>query len=294
METLRASDAAAAAALLTEACPWHPVSERRLRRKIFEQAGFDPELALAARGPDGKLDALVAAVEAPGDGGAIGAELVALGTRSGKRQRGLARQLYAELETRLRSRKAAEIVVRAGVLSSGVDLRYTAATTMLLRRLFVPTKVVYDMSLAPGRPIPECGPVEGYVFRPLTPDDAETLRTFCAAEFPDWGYAVGLIRPGEPCGVIGAFGPGREMVAFAGWNEYIFGPTGTAAEHRGRGLGRAVFWRAVRAMAAAGFGDRVCISVANVGYYARAFGGHVSAAAWHMRREFPGRPESAD
>ena len=293
-DRLDGRDAAAAAQLLSAACRWHPVSERRLRRKLFDHQGYQPDLALAVRGRTGRIDALAAAVVCGQSGSRPRAELVALATRPARRRRGLAGTLYAEIEARLQLRGVSEIAVGAGVLSSGLDLRYAAAVTMLLRRGFVPTGVVYDMALEPGRPAPELPGPEGFAIRDLAEGDRESLRALCAAEFPEWGYAPGLVRPGEPCGVIGAFDGQERLMAFAGWNEYIFGPTGTAAEHRGRGLGRAVFWRAVRAMGAAGFGERVCISVANVGYYARAFGGRVSAAAWHMRREIPGRPDPGD
>jgi len=289
-EAAQPSDASALAALLTESLPHHPTSERRLRRAFFQCDGFDPSLARVVRDARGRIDSIVAVVRLPDDEKGPRARLSLMATRAERRRQGLARKLYAEVETELRRRGVREIAIEGDALLSGLDLRYTPAATMLLRRLYVPTQVGYDMTLAPGRPVTESPEVAGFSFRPLAPEDKPALRTLCEAEFPGWRFAPELVRPGEPCGVVGAFAQDGSLAAFAGWNEYVFGPTGTAEIRRRKGLGEAVFRRAVRAMREAGFEKNICIGFANIGYYARAFGCHIRGTIWRMRKDLAGDP----
>ncbi len=289
-EPLHDTDAPELAEILTSSLLHHPVSEQRLRRHLFRHDGFDPALARCVRGTGGRIDAFVAAVALPDEGDAPRAQLLAFATRPERRRAGLARDLYAEVETELRRRGVRSIVVGAGPVPSGLDLRYRAAATLLLRRLYVPVAAGYDMTLDPDRPVPEPPEIPAFVFRNLLPSDAAALDALCGREFPDWRHAGGLIDTGGPSGVVGAFSPDGQLVSFAGWTEYIFGPTGTRAAFRRRGLGEGVFWRAIRAMRQAGYSKDILIGFANISYYARAFGCHVRGAVWRMHKDLSADP----
>lgn len=289
---LRAGDAAEVSALLAAALPEQPVPEERVRRGLFEHPGFDPALARASRSPSGRIESLAAAVRLPDGPDGARAQLAALATRPDSRRRGLARALYAEVETELRRRGAREVLAgHGGALGLRLDpLRCQAAATMLLRRLYAAVQVGYDMRLPPEAPAPEPRAPAGFALRALAPADAPALEALCAREFPGWKGTAALLRPGEPCGVSGAFAADGRLAAFAGWDRNLFGPTGTDPEFRRRGLGAAVFWHAVRAMRAAGFGGNLVIGCANVGYYARAFAAPIAAVVWRMRKDLAADP----
>lgn len=289
-EPLREADAPKLSEMLTSALPHHPVSEHRLRRLFFRHNGFDPALARCVRGTGNQIDAFGATVMLPAAENGLCAQLLALATRPERRRCGLMRGLYAEIETELRRRGVRFIVVGAGPIPSGLDLRYKAAATLLLRRLYVPTAVGYDMTLDPDRPVPAPPEIPGFAFRNLLPDDAPALDALCAEEFPDWRYASALIGTHGPSGVVGAFSPDGLLVSFAGWTEYIFGPTGTRSAFRRLGLGEGVFWRAIHAMRRAGYSRDILIGFANIGYYARAFGCHIRGTVWRMHKDLAADP----
>lgn len=289
-EPLCETDAAELSEMLSASLPHHPVSECRLRRLLFRHSGFDPVLARCVRGAGGRIDAFMAAVALPRNDEGLRAQLVAFATRPERRRSGLVRDLYAEVETELRWRGVRFILVGAGAVPSGLDLRYRAAATMLLRRLYVPVSVGYDMTLDPERPIPEPPQIAGFTFRNLLQDDIVQLDSLCEEEFPDWRYASELVQSGGRSGVVGAFSRDGRLVSFAGWTEYIFGPTGTRTAFRRRGLGEGVFWRAVHAMRRAGYGEDILIGFANIGYYARAFGCHIRGTVWRMSKDLAADP----
>ena len=291
-EPLLERDSSEISELLTSALPHHPVTEWRLRRELFRHPGFDPELARVTRGAEGRIDSLAAAVTLPEKEGRRQAQFMVMATRQGLRRRGLAGALYAELETTLRRRGVQDIVLANGVVPSGLDLRYPAAATMLLRRRYVPVSVHCDQTLDPEASVPADGPVpEGLRVRLLTRDDASALAVFCDREFPTWRWTPNMIEAGPACGVFGAFDRTTGRIgAFAGYAEYVFGPTGTARTHRRRGLGTAVFWPAVRALRKAMPDVPILIGNANFMYYARAFGCHVRGAVWNMRKDLTADP----
>ena len=280
------------AGLLSAALPHHPITERRLRSTFFQHAGFDTELICLARGADGRVESAVGAVILPDKEGRSQSQLMFVATRPAARRRGLARTLYAELETELRRRCVQDMIIAGGTIPSGLDLRYQAATTMFLRRLYAVTSVSYDQTLDPDSPLPtRQPPPEGFSVRRMTVEDTPLLASFCRREFPDWQGASGLIDTGPNCGVFGAFekGTGR-VAAFAGYCEYVFGPTGTARAHRRKGLGAAVFWPAIRELRAGMPHVPELIERANVPFYARAFGCHIRGTIWHMRKDLTADP----
>lgn len=291
-ESLCEPDINELSSMLTTALPHHPITERRLMNGLFRHAGFDAALARVERGKNGGIDSAVAAILLPDKDGRKRAQLLFVATRRELRRRGLAGGLYAEVETELRRRGVQDVTVSSGVISSGLDLRYTATVTMLLRRLYVSTRVVYDQTLDPDVPIPsERDAPEGFIVRDLTPSDISALDALCTQEFPGCRYSSGLINAGACCGVAGAFEQATgELAAFAGYSEYIFGPTGTAKRFRRRGLGESVFWLAVRAIKAGIPDVPVLIACANIGYYSRAFGCHICGVIWDMNKDLTADP----
>jgi predicted N-acetyltransferase YhbS len=286
--TICESDLPELSGLLSAALPHHPVNERQLRRRLLGQPGYDPALTRVEKSAGGNIESLVAALlpEQLSSDGRRQARLVALATRPESQRRGLARQLYAEVEGELRRRGVQDVMVGDGLVPSGLDLRYRAAVTMLLRRLYVPTDVGYDQTLDPEAAVPPATPPPaGFQVRLLSTADAPALEDLCAAEFPGWKGTARLIAAGPGCGVEGAFdAKSGKLAAFAGFAEYVFGPTGTAREYRRRGLGTAVFWPAVRELREFSPDVPVLIGRANISFYARAFGCHIRGTVWHMRK----------
>lgn len=265
----------------------HPVSESRLKRLLFGNPGFDPALSRAIRGADGRIESFVSAVNLPELGGRKRAELVVLATRQDRQGCGLMRELYREVETTLRARGVHEIVINGGLIPSGLDLRYHAATTALLRRLYVQTATGYDMTLGPLTVVPD-GVVApaGYAVRELTRADAAALEELCAGEFSGWAGVSASIGLGPHSGMMGVFDlASGGLAAFAGFDEYIFFSTGTSSKHRRKGLGTVVFWAAVKRLLAAMPGTPVLIGHANIGFYARAFACHIRSTVWRMRKD---------
>jgi hypothetical protein len=195
------------------------------------------------------------------------------------------------VETELRRRGVQDVVANGAVVEPGIDLRYTAAVTMLMRRLYAPAGVAYDMTFDPRRPPPPPpDPPSGFRLARLEPEDAPALDALCARDFPDWRNVSGLIRPGEPCGVLGVFSSDGALAAFTAYDEYILGPVGTAVPFRRRGLGSVAFLAAVREAARAWPGLPLLISRANMSYYARAFGCVVRGTVWQMKKDLTQDP----
>ncbi len=278
--------------LLQEAVVHHPVSMRRLRRDFLECPGFDPTLARVWRSPNGSVESIVAALRDPAVPDGSRACLALLATRPSFRGKGLARQLYEEVERELRQRGFREILVKGGVIPSGLDLRYTAAATALLRRLYVPTEVGYDMTLRPRQTIPAVVvPPAGYSLRLLTHEDRDVLDNLCAAEFPGWRAIVSQwVATSEHGGIMGAFDPSGNLAGFAGFDEYVFGPIGTARAYRRKGLGSALFWSAIRRIRDIAPNVPVLIGWAHFMFYARAFGCVLRGVVWRMRKDLTADP----
>jgi hypothetical protein len=163
---------------------------------------------------------------------------------------------------------------------------------MLMRRIYVHGKVGYDLTLDPERRVPEENPsVDGFDVRLLSTADVPLLNSLCAREFPSWASASARIGTSAECGVFGAFERGSgELAAFAGFDEHVFGPTGTAAKHRRRGLGSAVFWPAVKESMRLRPDVPVLIGNANMPFYARAFGCHIRGVVWEMVKNLAADP----
>lgn len=277
--------------LLRESLPHHPLTERRLRRDLLGHPGFDPALARAEVDSIGVVRALVAAVMDVRVAGGTRAQLMVMATRPTCRRQGLARGLYAEVEGELRRRGVQEIVVTDGLVPSGLDLRYQAAVIALLRRLYAPLDVGYDMTLPPDAEPPDALPLpEGYSVRELTGTDRGCLDDLCAGEFPGWTGASRAVQGGLDTGVIGCFCPAGDLAAFAGYDEYVFGPTGTAKAHRRKGLGTVVFWEAVRRIRRGAPGVPVLIGCANIMFYARSFGCPIRGVVWRLRKDLSKDP----
>lgn len=287
MRNLRPSDCSAVAGLLTSALPHHPVSDRRCRRHLLEAPGFDPELALGLDDAQGGVLAMVAALRLPDAEGRRRALLAAMATREECRKQGLMRSLYAELEGRLRDRGIQDVLVGGGPIPSGLDLRYQPAVVALLRRLYVTVEVGYDMTPPSLECIPEPPRLaDDFELRELGHDDGAALKTLCEAQFPFWASLAGGVESGPSCGVVGVFerSTGR-LAAFARYDEYIFGPTGTSDAFRRLGLGTAVFWAAIQRMRAMAPETPVVIGNANIGFYARAFGCPIRGVIWRMKKD---------
>lgn len=282
------ADIAEVSDLLTESLPHHPISQDRLRRCLLGNSGYRADLAKVIRGRGGRIQSFAAAAMMPAKDGRKRARFMGVATAAAARGRGMAGQLYAEIETQLRRDGVQEILIdEGGIIPSGLDLRYEAAPIMFLRRIYVPASVGYDMTLNDGSAPPRRLAVpRGFILRDLVQDDVSQYDALCDREKWDWKYGGRMLSRGKTVGIIGAFHkPTGQLAAFAGYSEYVFGPTGTATEFRRKGLGSLVFWAAVKHMWPVIRKTPILIGNANIGYYARAFGCKIRGVIWRMRKD---------
>jgi GNAT superfamily N-acetyltransferase len=272
-------------AIVAASFPYHAIGRDRLRRTILDGDGFDPELAFLARVGGRPAGFLAARHRA----GSPSATLTLFATAPEYRQRSIAATLHERVENAVRARGAHEILIRPTPALPGLDLRYHAAVTMLLRREYAPDRVLYSQVLGVDELDTDTVSREsdlasgGVTVRKLLPEDAAA-----AARVPGLEPAVPADRLSEAnpesFGVHAAFA-GDRIIAFAASEDDRFGPMATEESFRRRGIGSVLFLRACADIAARGYRE-VLIGQANILYYARAFGARIASAVWHMRRAF--------
>ncbi len=67
--------------------------------------------------------------------------------------------------------------------------------------------------------------------------------------------------------------------------ENSFGPTGTEPSHRGRGLGRVLFYRCLRDLKEQGHATADICWVGPIGYYAHVADAWIHRVFWHLEKE---------
>lgn len=250
--------------------------------------------AVAGRG---RLVGVMQSVVRPAEGRAwLGLFAVAAAAR----RQGVAAALFARvLEEWARAgiRQAEVLGVPSNYAAPGLDPRARAARAFLtrhgFRRIGAARSLVADLrstealdTAADERRLR----VAGIRVRRARAADAGRVVAFAGARFgADWAHqaarALRLAPPGLHLALAGArilgFAAHSAMNREWGW----FGPLGTAAEARGRGIGRVLLRRALRDLRAAGHRTAIIPWVATPAFYRRLVPCRAARVFWRYRRD---------
>ncbi|MDH2442966.1 GNAT family N-acetyltransferase [Amnibacterium sp. CER49] len=214
------------------------------------------------------------------------------------RRRGVGRALVDAWEAAARASGARRLRAGADLLGyvwPGVDVRYTAALSLLVRRGFTRTDVVWNMDVALA---PEIAPspeqlrrVEdaGIVVRRCLPGDVPALDAYTAAAWtPSWHRETLLAAARYPAPLFLAF-RGDDVVGFAAHGVFrpnLYGPIATDPTARGIGLGDVLSRLCLADMAADGVRTAQIGWVAEdaIPFYSRTVGARLGRCFWMLER----------
>jgi mycothiol synthase len=270
-----------------------------LRRLLLAEPGLRPELQLALWDGPRLVGAALGSLRHPDDGPSFGGPRLLL-VAPERRGRGHGAALLAELEARLVAAGAAELRVgriAPNYLWPALDPRDTVALCLLERRGYARSGEAVNMALDLAAQ-PWWAPADearlasgGWRVRRATPGDADGLGAWVRARFgASWEWEARLACAGEPPSVFlaerdGAVG-GFACHSVSGLPG-TFGPTGTAAELRGAGLGTALLRRCLADLRERGFARAEIGWVGPVSFYSRAAGAAISRVFWSFAKPAP-------
>jgi len=258
--------------LLRKSLDRDPVTPDLVRQLIWEDPRQEDGLTLAIEA-EGRLMGVAVTVVGPVVGRAT---LKLLAVDVAHQGQGIGSRLLAETERRLRDRAE---VVRLGESAPiywwpGVPVDKAPALEFFARRGYrtigQARNMVVDLAslTAPGV-LPE----RLEIVR-ASPDQRKDLMTFLARHWPAWQDEIAAGFRNDPITVFLGFDTGV-LAGFAaydcnrrgtGW----FGPMGTAAEHRGSGLGRHLLYACLLELARQGHATATIPWVDPVRFYERA------------------------
>lgn len=263
-----------------------------LRRLALAEPGLRPELHLGLWDGPRLVGAALGSLRARDDGRQFGGPRL-LVVDPAARGRGHGGRLLGELERRLVAAGAEELRVgwiAPNYLWPGLDPRDTAALCMLERRGYARAGEAVNMEVDLGARAwwsPEddarlAG--RGWALRRGSPADADAVGAWVGARFgAPWAWEARLACAASPPslflavrdGVIGGFAC-HGVSGLAG----TFGPTGTAEELRGAGLGTALLLRSLADLRDRGVARAEIGWVGPVAFYSRVAGATISRVFW--------------
>lgn len=111
--------------------------------------------------------------------------------------------------------------------------------------------------------------------RTALPPEQHIIKDWVRQHFSEyWVSEVNAAMAHQPPGCLVAIADGQ-LVGFACWDATargFFGPTGVSEDQRGKGIGLALFYRALTAMKAHGYAYAIIGSAGPVDFYANAVG----------------------
>lgn len=266
-------------ALVRAALVEHPAAQARYRLGVREGG----RLAAVAIGTAGER-------REDGHGVPVG-HLQALATDPRHRRRGHAARLLDALERRFAADGLREARVW-GDFWAGVDVRYSAALCLLLRRGYTREQDVFNLAVElAGRDFSTAAEeaalaAAGFAVRRAASGDRADLDRYLVGWGPRWRPQVLRAFEQEPIGCHIALWHGQ-IVAFAandvarpGW----FGPTGVDVEHRGRGIGAVLLRRCLADWQRAGRKRGEISWIGPLYFYVTAVDAYVSRVLWQMRK----------
>lgn len=259
--------------------PLDPFSVRLLRTRIFEDPRFDGELSLAIE-DTGKLIAVaVGVVRAVAEGPPHG-WIKLLAVHPDHRRQGLAKALLAELEQRFRQRQVPQLdtVGAPHYLWPGIDVRYTPACCLFEKLGFSEHRYTVNMAVdLAGQNFDTQAneqrlSTDGFAFHRSDPAAFDDILAFIGKDWPVWCDEVRIAMANHPVTLYHAT-QGDRVVAFAAYDTAMFkgtfGPMGTDASLRGKGVGAVLLKRCLRDMKDRGCPRCEIAWVGPVGFYAR-------------------------
>jgi len=276
-----------------------PTDERLLRRLFLGEPGFTPAYHLAAADAGGLAGAIMGGWREGADGAIGGVRLLVVAPE--RRREGLGGRLLGELERRMAAGGLREVHV-GGVapnyLWPGLDLRrHTPAYCFFQRHGYARAGEAVNMDVELARrdwaaEIAALRLPDGWEVRRATSADRERALAWVAANWSEsWRFEAELAFD-APAPTLALAVRGDAVGGFACWDVSglwgTFGPTGTAEELRGRGLGRALLLAALAAMRAEGYARAEIGWTGPIAFYARAAGARIGRVCWFMAKTLGG------
>jgi mycothiol synthase len=302
METrnLTENDLPALLDLCQRALPHDEFTLPLLRRRIFGDPEFAPQLQIAAFEGERLAGAMLGLRRAHDEG--YGGALNLFAVDPPFRRQGLATRLLRELEERLRAEGAGSLVVGGAApnyLWPGLDLRYTPAYCLLERNGYsvtgnnavnmlveLPTRD-WDTSAEEARLA-----ADGFEIRRLEERDREAFSAYLTANWSRWWHDEGMNGyENNPVSVHIALRDGQ-ICAFAAYNVEAFdggfGPTGTDESLRGKGIGRVLFHRCMRDLQQQGLAACEVCWTGPISFYARVADAWIHRSFYRMAKDLQG------
>ena len=270
----RWSELAGVLPLLDDSLRRDPISESVFTRKVLLDPNFRAEGALVAS-CDGEVAGFCLAIarqtpleNAPTDLDRGYITLIAV--RSDLQRQGIGGELLEHAEAYLRSQDRTTALISPyspGYFTPGVDPEaYAPAISFFARHGYRELYRAISMKTS----LPQPGPpawsqamtarlkAEGICIESYEPALTVPLLDFVAREFPgDWvrvvREAMGAVLSGAAAARLVIAHEGGEILGFVHHENERFGPIGVAASRRGRGVGHALMFAALRAMGQEGF-----------------------------------------
>lgn len=265
------------------------------REKTLEDPDFEPNLAVVAVRGDLPCAFMMAVCRPDGDRVDAGIKIFAVDPEH--RNRGIATEMLAAIETGAKARGAELLSVgltRPDYITPGLDPRYTEAVGFLLRRDFSNRGELFNMAVGLSASDWSSADLEeklarrGITCRRLRPEEKTLLREWMDSDgcSPGWQYQVMKAADRNPTAVYVAENAGR-YVGFAcydgvrpGW----FGPMKTNEEYRGLGIGSVTFLKCLQSMKSVGYRRCEICAVGPLYFYSKVANARVSRVFWQFEK----------
>ena len=296
IRSISRSDTDALRALWNRSAAHDPLSAALFEEKVWDDPGFDTDLALAAE-DDGEIVGFAFGVVRPVMEGTRG--VVKFLAVAPKRQReGIGTHLVNALEGAMQRSGTASIRLGESppnYLSPGLDPRYTRAMLLFEKRGYERLQEAIHMDVDVAGQRFDTGDDErrltadGIAVRRAVPEDEPSVMAFLDEHWPPWKAEIGRTFENQPVSLHLAFEDGTVLGFSAydannvgtGW----FGPMGTAPEARGRGVGAVLLKRCLADMQAQGHATSTIPWVAPVAFYAHHVGAEISRVFYRYEKK---------
>jgi predicted N-acetyltransferase YhbS len=263
--------------------------------RLRERAAHRRTVALLAGDHPAAPDGVVLGSLGDGDAGHV--DLIAVDPAA--RRRGVGRALLAAAERALAALGAGEVLLAGNgpqYAWPGIDVRYTPAVCLAMATGYEHDRTAWNMTadLSDSSPaVRDPGPAEarlaaaGITVRRATPDDAAALADFAREHFSS-GWAVeiadSLDRPRAGCHVATRDDEVLGFAAYGSSRPSWFGPTGTAPEAQGSGIGGVLLRRCLRDQRDLGHASAQIGWVGPVPFYSRAAAARIERVFFLYRK----------